>query len=185
MRTYAHSFFTWALAKHGAKAGRAAGIAGGVGAALPDLPAFAGTAYYVGPQFLKDGWGSMASGDVLDDIYFHGPFGSTGSVLHSAVPPTALLLLHHVLKRGRPDTRKAVQWFLVGWIGHTVADLLTHGDDTRPLLWPISNWRWSSPISYWDPRHYGLQFAAAEHGGMLLTALWLLQRRRTQAPESP
>ena len=92
METYSHAFFTWALAKHGVKAGRAAGIAGAVGAAFPDLPAFAGTAYYVGPAYLRDGWSSMDSEEVLQAIYFTGPFGGTGSALHSAVPVVALLV---------------------------------------------------------------------------------------------
>ncbi len=35
METYSHAFFTWALAKHGVKAGRAAGIAGS--AILPEV----------------------------------------------------------------------------------------------------------------------------------------------------
>jgi len=40
VETYTHSFFTWVLAKHGVIAGRAAGVAGAVGAALPDVPVF-------------------------------------------------------------------------------------------------------------------------------------------------
>ena len=92
METYSHSFFTWALAKHGVKAGRAAGIAGAVGAAFPDLPSFAGTAYYIGPAYLRDGWSSMDTEEVLRAIYFTGPFGGTGSALHSVVPVVALLV---------------------------------------------------------------------------------------------
>ncbi len=70
METYGHAFYTWAIAKHGVKAGRAAGIAGAVGGSLPDLPAIAATAYYIGPSFLSGGWSSMNSEEVLDAIYF-------------------------------------------------------------------------------------------------------------------
>ncbi len=45
VETYSHAFFTWILAKHGLKAGRAAAVAGAVGAALPDVPAVVGVAY--------------------------------------------------------------------------------------------------------------------------------------------
>ncbi|MDP8971629.1 MAG: hypothetical protein M3N45_00310 [Actinomycetota bacterium] len=45
METYAHAFFTWALAKHGVKAGSAAGVAGAVEAVIPDVPAFFAAAY--------------------------------------------------------------------------------------------------------------------------------------------
>jgi membrane-bound metal-dependent hydrolase YbcI (DUF457 family) len=177
METYSHAFFTWALAKHGIKAGRAAGIAGAVGATFPDLPSFAGTAYYVGAAYLREGWSSMHSEKLLDAIYFTGPFGGTGSVLHSAVPVVALLVLYRVLKLGRRDRRRILLWFLLGWLGHTIADFLTHVDDTRPLLWPISDWEWSSPVSYYNPLYYGREFFAVSHGLMLLTVSWLLLKR--------
>jgi membrane-bound metal-dependent hydrolase YbcI (DUF457 family) len=177
METYSHAFFTWALAKHGIKAGRAAGIAGAVGATFPDLPSFAGTAYYVGAAYLREGWSSMHSEKLLDMIYFTGPFGGTGSVLHSAVPVVALLVLYRVLKLGRRDRRRILLWFLLGWLGHTIADFFTHVDDTRPLLWPISDWEWSSPVSYYNPLYYGREFFAVSHGLMLLTVSWLLLKR--------
>ncbi len=177
METYSHSFLTWALAKHGVKAGRGAGIAAAVGAALPDLPSFAGTAYYVGADYLRDGWGAMHSEGVLDAIYFTGPFGATGSTLHSVVPVGLLLIAYRVLKLGRRDTRRILLWFLLGWFGHTIADFLTHVDDTRPLFWPISGWEWSSPVSYYNPLYYGREFFAISHGLMLLIVLWLFVKR--------
>ncbi len=177
METYSHAFFTWALAKHGVKAGRAAGIAAAVGAALPDLPSFAGTAYYVGADYLRDGWGAMHSEGVLDAIYFTGPFGATGSTLHSVVPVGLLLIAYRVLKLGRRDTRRILLWFLLGWFGHTIADFLTHVDDTRPLFWPISGWEWSSPVSYYNSLYYGREFFAISHGLMLLIVLWLFVKR--------
>jgi membrane-bound metal-dependent hydrolase YbcI (DUF457 family) len=177
VETYSHAFFTWALGKHGLKAGRAAGIAGAVGAAFPDLPSFAGTAYYVGADYLRDGWGAMHSEGVLDAIYFSGPFGGTGSALHSVVPVAALLVLYRVLGLGRRDPRRILLWFLLGWFGHTIADFLTHVDDTRPLFWPLSGWEWSSPVSYYNSSYYGREFFFVSHGLMLLIIAWLLVKR--------
>lgn len=177
METYSHAFFTWALAKHGVKAGRAAGIAGAVGATFPDLPSIAGTAYYVGGAYLTEGWSSMHGEGMLDKIYFSGPFGVTGSALHSAVPVVALLLLYWILKLGRRDSRRILLWFLLGWFGHTIADFLTHVDDTRPLFWPITDWEWASPVSYHNPLYYGREFFAVSHGLMLLLILGLFIRR--------
>ncbi len=188
METYSHAFFTWALAKHGVKAGRAAGIAGVAGATLPDLPSFAGTAYYVGTAYLTEGWSSMRSEEVLDAIYFHGPFGATGSALHSAVQVVALLIIYRLLRLGRYDRRRILLWFLLGWFGHTIADFFTHVDDTRPLLWPISGWEWSSSVSYYNPLYYGREFFAVSHGLMLLIISWLLLKRivnRRKAAEVP
>jgi len=177
METYSHAFFTWAFAKHGVKAGRAAGIAGAAGAILPDLPSFAGTTYYVGTAYLREGWGSMHSEEMLDAIYFHGPFGGTGSALHSAVPVVALLILYRALRLGKRDRRRILLWFLLGWFGHTIADSLTHVDDTRPLLWPVTDWKWSSPVSYYNPLYHGQAFFMVNHGLMLLIVSWLLIKR--------
>lgn len=182
METYAHAFFTWALAKHGVKAGRAAGIAGAVGAALPDLPAIAGTLYY----WQKDG--NLWTEASLDAIYFSGFFGGTGSALHSAVPAGALLGAYLLLRLGRVDRRRILLWFLLGWAGHAVADFLTHATDPRPLFWPVSAWEWSSPVSYYDPRYYGLQFTIVEHVSivaiMIMLMLRRLHRRKFSAPSS-
>lgn len=185
METYAHSFFTWAIAKHGVKAGRAAGIAGAVGAALPDVPSIVGAVYYWNQR------NSMGREELLDKIYFSGPFGGTGSALHSLVPVAGFLVLYGILRLGRVDRRRIILWFLIGWAGHTVADFLTHVNDTRPLFWPLSGWEWSSPVSYYDPRYYGIWFMVAEHVLIIITMLGLLlgrlrdRRLRRGKPSGP
>lgn len=122
----------------------------------------------------------MSSQGVLDKIYFSGPFGGTGSALHSAVPVAALLILYRVARLGRVDRRRILLWFLLGWFGHTLVDFLTHAGDTRPLLWPISDWRWSSPISYYNPAYYGREFFFVSHALLILTMAALLLRRLGQ-----
>ena len=185
METYSHAFFTWAFAKHGVKTGRAAGIAGAVGATLPDMPSIAGTAYYIGMPFLREGWSSMDSEAVRDPIYVSGPFGATGVALHSAVPPLALLLLYVFLNLGSRDHRKILLWFLLGWLGHAVADFFSHVDGARPLFWPLSDWEWSSPVSYYDPLYYGNEFFAISHALILLTMTALLVRRMRRQDKGP
>lgn len=177
METYAHAFFTWAVAKHGVKAGRAAAISGAVGSVLPDVPAFLGAAYFTGTGYLREGWDAMGSEEMLDAIYFTGPFGGTGSILHSLVFPAVLLGLYPLLRLGRLDARRVLLWFLIGWACHTFADFLTHVNDTRPLFWPVSGWEWSSPVSYYDDDYYGRQFFLLEHGAIAATMLLLLFKR--------
>ncbi len=153
------------------KAGRAAGISGAVGAALPDMSAFAAAAYYF------DEFGSMPREQLLNAIYFTGPFGTTGSALHSIIPVGGLLALYWVLRLGRFDRRRVLLWFLLGWAGHTVVDFLTHVDDLRLLFWPLSDWRWASPVSYYNPRYYGREFMLVSHASMLVIMAVLLRRR--------
>ncbi|MGF1536413.1 MAG: hypothetical protein ACFB4J_08025 [Elainellaceae cyanobacterium] len=38
---------------------------------------------------------------------------------------------------------------------HFAGDLPLHHDDGHRHLFPLSNWRFESPVSYWDPNHYG------------------------------
>ena len=123
---------------------------------------------------------------MLEAIYFTGPFGATGSALHSVVPVALLLVLYWAPGLRRRDHRRILLWFLLGWFGHTIADFLTHVDDTRPLFWPISGWEWSSPVSYYNSLYYGREFFAISHGLMLLIVLWLLLKRimgRRDAPK--
>lgn len=45
---------------------------------------------------------------------------------------------------------------------HLILDFGFHHDDGRAHFWPISNWIFESPVSYWDPRHYGTVVGIAE-----------------------
>ncbi len=38
---------------------------------------------------------------------------------------------------------------------HLGLDFLLHNDDGRAHFWPITNWIFQSPVSYWDADHYG------------------------------
>lgn len=134
----------------------------------------------MGAEYLTEGWSAMHSEGVLDKIYFSGPFGGTGSALHSAVPVAALLVLYLVARLGRIDRRRIFLWFLIGWLGHTFADFLTHVNDTRPLFWPISGWEWSSPVSYYNRDYYGREFFFVSHALIVLTMVGLLIRRLTR-----
>lgn len=38
---------------------------------------------------------------------------------------------------------------------HLVMDFAFHHDDGRAHFWPVTTWIFESPVSYWDPRHFG------------------------------
>lgn len=38
---------------------------------------------------------------------------------------------------------------------HVLGDLPLHHDDGHRHFFPFSDWRFESPVSYWDPNHYG------------------------------
>ena len=45
--------------------------------------------------------------------------------------------------------------FAASGLAHLVADFLLHHDDGRSHLWPITRWKFESPVSYWDSAHHG------------------------------
>ena len=57
---------------------------------------------------------------------------------------------------------------------HLAGDLPLHADDAHRHFWPLTDWRFHSPVSYWDPAHYGGAFSIIEAvlGVALCVVLW-------------
>lgn len=54
-------------------------------------------------------------------------------------------------------------WFLASCMLHTMVDIPVHHDDGPLVFWPLNwNYRFESPVSYWDPKHFGRQMMVAE-----------------------
>ncbi len=64
---------------------------------------------------------------------------------------------------------------------HLFFDFTLHNNDARAHFWPITTWVFQSPLSYWDPRHFGRIVGWVEVGICLLLATWLWQRYRSVA----
>jgi hypothetical protein len=69
--------------------------------------------------------------------------------------------------------------FIASGLLHHAFDFALHADDAHRHLWPLSNWRLESPVSYWDPAHYGTIVAPME--AALALGLALVLRKRAQA----
>jgi len=57
---------------------------------------------------------------------------------------------------------------------HTITDFPLHHNDGHAHFWPLSRWIFESPVSYWDPLHYGRQWTVIELilAGALIMYLW-------------
>ena len=64
---------------------------------------------------------------------------------------------------------------------HCLTDLPLHHDDAHAHFLPLSNWRFESPISYWDARHHGRLIAAVEMLFVLGSACVLVLRSPIKA----
>ncbi len=56
---------------------------------------------------------------------------------------------------------------------HCVLDLLVHHDDAHRHFYPFLQWRFVSPVSYWDPSHYGDIVSKIEIVLVVLLSIWL------------
>ncbi len=62
---------------------------------------------------------------------------------------------------------------------HLAFDFALHAEDARPTFWPITDWKFVSPLSYWDPARYGDIIGPIEVTATLALGAWLWLRHRS------
>lgn len=132
-----------------------------VGALLPDI--------WIYGFFL---WASVIQGlpgeVIWTETYWTEPWQTIGAVLNS-LPLSGLIVLAGAALRQT--------WLLLlglAMVSHIALDLPLHGDDAHRHVWPITDWRFISPVSYWNPDENGrwgilVEFAVVSVGS---AALW-------------
>lgn len=169
MRTYSHALLTLAATRHWKPNDKTYAAGAFVGATIPDVPAGVGAVWlWVRRQ-------KYSRGDFMTEVCGREVFRKPDAALHSALLVAAALLFYAKLGTKNPGLRRTVLPSLLGWTGHVASDTLTHGSDARPLLWPLSRWRFRSPISYREPGRYGRLFTIFEHAA-LFSAAWRMFR---------
>ncbi len=139
MNTPAHVIFSLALLGRGNAAKYAVAIA--VGAVLPDLLMFV---FYVYEK-LK----GVPETVIWSEHYFL-PFWQGVFDTVNSLPLIGLGLVVAVYIK-RPA------WILLfaSMIIHCLLDFPVHHDDGHRHFFPFSDFRFNSPISYWNPKYYG------------------------------
>lgn len=100
--------------------------------------------------------------------------------LHSPLMVGLLAAANALLMRPWPHLQRWLTYFLIACFFHDVVDVLTHHDDGPLALFPLNwNWRFASPISYWDPRHGGRPFMVFEIGLNVVLLIFLFRHRRS------
>ena len=126
-------------------------IAVGVGAMLPDLPMFGFYAY----QKL---WAGTTEREIWSKLYFEANWQLLFDVFNSI--PLALLAIAVCYGMGWRWGMLLAASALV----HVLCDFPLHHDDAHRHFLPFTNWRFASPVSYWDPNHFGRTFMLMELG---------------------
>ena len=128
------------------------------------------------PMFVMVLWSTRVLGipdhDVFSQLYFSAGWQAVFAVDHGFLVWGALLGL--AVWRGLAILRA----FAGSGLLHAGADFLTHTDDARRQFWPLSDWVFRSPVSYWDARFYGNIFAGFERALVVARSALLLRRLR-------
>lgn len=134
----------------------------GLGAVLPDLP----IAALYATQRLQG-----RSADEIWAVHYQRP--GWLAVIHGAHSiPLGLLGLTLCLALHAPFGAA----LFASVVCHALADLPVHARDAHRHFLPLSNYRFESPLSYWDPRFHAREVVTAEAGLVLFASLTLVAR---------
>ncbi len=136
---------------------RWAAIGGGI---LPDLPIFG---FYIWAKFAA----RLPESKIWSEAYYWPVTQAIVAVFHSI--PIAVFLLAIATWQRWP----VVQVLCLSCILHDLGDLPLHNSDAHRHFFPLSDWRFISPVSYWNPQHYGAIAAAVEFGMVAIASLVL------------
>jgi membrane-bound metal-dependent hydrolase YbcI (DUF457 family) len=122
-----------------------------------------------------------------DQLYFEDPLWIiTHNMFHAPLMVGLLVGLGYYAMRTGRAWGGPLFWFALACGLHSLVDIFTHHNDGPLLLFPF-NWeyRFITPISYWDDDHYGNIVGPLEHlmdlGIIIfLVVTWLRQRARNK-----
>lgn len=71
--------------------------------------------------------------------------------------------------------------FFASMLLHIFCDLPFHHDDAHRHFLPFTDWRFISPVSYWDPKHYGVIVTILECLLLIFSCifLWRIYKSKT------
>jgi len=161
MNTPAHSILSLVVLDRGRLKGHELPIL--AGSLLPDAPM---VLFYLYEKIIR----GSPENVIWGERYFEASW-QTFFDLFNSIPLAALVVL---------AAWRARAW---GWVAfgasvilHCLTDLPLHNDDAHRHFFPFSNWRFESPLSYWDPAHHGHYFALLEIVGVALGCVALYRR---------
>lgn len=152
-------------------------IAGLSGALLPDTDVWL--------MFVTERARGTPGCEIFHYRYLQEPWTSVQAVMNSIPLYATILMVGAIaLKASWPKARQFGSFaaaFAVSALLHVGSDFLLHHDDARMQLQPFTDWVFRSPISYWNPDHYGRYFALFEFGLAICLVVILARRFRKTA----
>lgn len=140
-----------------------------VGALIPDAFTYVAWAYYT--------LNGNSQTHIRDVLYFQNPTQFWDALFNSIPVFLTVTLCGWLAMR----SVKYSQWgllicvFGLGALVHILTDFPVHASDAHRHFWPLSDWRFYSPVSYWEGDHHaGLgTLCEAALGIVVALVLWM------------
>ncbi|MEM6971238.1 MAG: cobalamin biosynthesis protein CobQ [Pseudomonadota bacterium] len=107
---------------------------------------------------------------VFGELYFSPAWQAVFAVDNSAILWACALLAGLMLRHALTTA------FASAALLHLATDFPLHNDDARPHFWPISDWVFESPLSYWDSQHHAALVAPVVLLAVLISAVVIWRR---------
>jgi hypothetical protein len=133
-----------------------------IGAVIPDVP-----------MFVLVVWARVQripASEVWSTVYWQPFWQDFTHGFHSIPIALIIAIMAHLL---RVDWLK---WLCISAILHSLGDLPVHHDDAHRHFLPLSQYRFISPISYWDRQYYGQTVACIEILLVVAASIYLFPR---------
>ncbi len=137
-----------------------------IGAFLPDLPVFA--------LFAIAKAAGYSDFQIFDDLYFREEMRNVMGIFNSFFV-AALIGFSGWLLRSKWFGWPMI-WFAAALTIHAATDLPVHVDDGHRHFWPLSNFVFASPVSYWNPAYHGHVASLVEAALGIICALVIWRR---------
>ena len=146
------------------------------GALVPDLAMFV---FYAWAKLIAQ----LDEATIWRETFFE-PFWQVIFAVGNSIPLALLMMAIALgLKRYAPTWHllsNSALFLAASMLLHDLADLPLHAEDGHRHFWPLSNYRFASPVSYWDPDYHGTLAALGELCLVFLASwrIWRLLRSR-------
>ncbi len=167
MTTQAHAIFNIALLSRQGKPYRHRYAL--IGAVLPDLPMFI---FFAVEAFIR----RTPQHELWNTRYFIQEWQNFFDFSNSI--PLIFILLGVAYYHLNSEKITVLAWSM---LIHCSFDFFLHNDDAHHHFFPLSDFAFQSPISYWDAAHYGHIVARIEVLATLAVSFYLFRRLQTRA----
>jgi membrane-bound metal-dependent hydrolase YbcI (DUF457 family) len=99
---------------------------------------------------------------IFDEMYWENWWQITNAIAHSFLLWGGLLALGLTMRKTADNRSTLLAIFAGSAFLHTGIDFFVHREDAHMSFWPLTRYKFMSPVSYYDPAHYGRAFGLFE-----------------------